>query len=303
MLISNEKIRNLLRSPIDLKPLHDGSENELITDDGEKFPVLNDIIYLLPEDERNADLGDESFYDSSPFGERNWASEEKIIAGAEKELKDLLSQYTKSSVIMDMGCGSGRLSNYLSLLEYENVASLDFSRQSLKQVRENSNNVCIWANNLHIPIESNSFDLVISTGVIHHTPDPKKAFEECVRVLKPGGRLYLKVYNKLSLYFFLFYSYGTLLRVLDSTKYTRFLADLFGLKLYKLARKYIMSIPNEEENILRAKVGNLFLKKMVYFFSTSEIEKLIKDNNLKIEESEKTGTTHRMHYYVAQKQT
>ena len=35
--------------------------------------------------------------------------------------------------------------------------------------------------------EKNSFDVIISNGVLHHTYDPKLAFSELVKVLKPGG--------------------------------------------------------------------------------------------------------------------
>lgn len=114
--------------------------------------------------------------------------------------------------------------------------------QQVKQMKINSNNVCIWGNNLHLPLESNSFDLVISSGVIHHTPDLHKAFEECVRILKPGGRLYLRTYNIHSLYCCLYYTYGAILRLFDSTKYTRFTANLFGFKIYKLVRKLFFFI-------------------------------------------------------------
>jgi SAM-dependent methyltransferase len=47
---------------------------------------------------------------------------------------------------------------------------------------------------LDIPFPAGSFDLVVCSGVIHHTPDPAKALDELCRVLAPGGRLYLSIY-------------------------------------------------------------------------------------------------------------
>lgn len=46
-----------------------------------------------------------------------------------------------------------------------------------------------------LPFPDNSFDLVYSWGVLHHTPDTPAAFREVLRVLKPGGRLKAMVYH------------------------------------------------------------------------------------------------------------
>jgi arsenite methyltransferase len=40
-----------------------------------------------------------------------------------------------------------------------------------------------------LPVESASVDVVISNGVINLVPEKERAFDEIVRVLKPGGRL------------------------------------------------------------------------------------------------------------------
>ncbi|MFT7643703.1 MAG: ubiquinone/menaquinone biosynthesis C-methylase UbiE, partial [Pirellulaceae bacterium] len=44
-----------------------------------------------------------------------------------------------------------------------------------------------------MPYADGAFDLVISNSIIHHIPEPKKVFEESVRVLKKdGGRLFFR---------------------------------------------------------------------------------------------------------------
>jgi ubiquinone/menaquinone biosynthesis C-methylase UbiE len=51
----------------------------------------------------------------------------------------------------------------------------------------------------HLPLADGTFDLVYSWGVIHHTPDTGRAAREILRVLRPGGRLCVMVYNRHSL--------------------------------------------------------------------------------------------------------
>lgn len=43
-----------------------------------------------------------------------------------------------------------------------------------------------------------SFDMVYSFGVLHHTPEPRRAIKEVYRVLKPGGRAIVMLYHKRS---------------------------------------------------------------------------------------------------------
>jgi len=50
-----------------------------------------------------------------------------------------------------------------------------------------------------IPYPDNSFDLVYSWGVIHHTPNTLKALDEIIRVTKVGGRIKIMIYNRHSL--------------------------------------------------------------------------------------------------------
>ena len=60
------------------------------------------------------------------------------------------------------------------------------------------------ADNLRLPFPDAIADVVISDGVIHHTEDPRGAFAENLRILKPGGRMYLGVYKASGRYRFLY---------------------------------------------------------------------------------------------------
>ena len=55
----------------------------------------------------------------------------------------------------------------------------------------------------------NTFDMVYSWGVVHHSPDTEKAIAEIFRVLKPGGKAKIMIYHKWSMIgFMLWLRYG-----------------------------------------------------------------------------------------------
>ncbi len=54
-----------------------------------------------------------------------------------------------------------------------------------------------------LQFEDGTFDIVYSHGVLHHTPEPEKAFAEVARVLKPGGRCILMLYHRHSFNYYI----------------------------------------------------------------------------------------------------
>lgn len=64
-----------------------------------------------------------------------------------------------------------------------------------------------------LPYPDNHFDFVYSFGVIHHSPDTQKIINEIHRVLKPGGKCWITVYHKNSVFFWwTVYLYDWILR-------------------------------------------------------------------------------------------
>lgn len=49
-----------------------------------------------------------------------------------------------------------------------------------------------------LPFDDASFDLVYSWGVLHHTPDTRRALAEVRRVLRPGGEARIMLYSRRS---------------------------------------------------------------------------------------------------------
>ncbi len=92
------------------------------------------------------------------------------------------------SWVVDFGCGTGILFPELLAKGYR-VVGLDLSLDMLKASREVTTVSLVCGDGCCLPLASASFDAVFCRGSIHHVPDLKLAFQEIVRVLKPGGYL------------------------------------------------------------------------------------------------------------------
>jgi SAM-dependent methyltransferase len=99
---------------------------------------------------------------------------------------------------MDAGCGSGRWTRVLQRLGADSVLSVDMSPASLQSVsRYNDNTLAADLTSLSDdhPELVEKFDFVNLWGVAHHTHDPKRAFDQAARTVKPGGSMYVMLYN------------------------------------------------------------------------------------------------------------
>lgn len=107
--------------------------------------------------------------------------------------KVLSGNFPKADVLLDMGCGVGKIMLNLKLGGVANkIYGIDISHGMLKECISNSNKLGISAHLLQGDVESlpffnSSFDMVIGHAFLHHIPDVEKVFSEVYRVLKPGG--------------------------------------------------------------------------------------------------------------------
>ena len=101
---------------------------------------------------------------------------------------------------LEVGAGSGRLSCWLAQSGYWTVC-MDFSPNALKAARMNYDSATVTGGFLSgdgfaLPVQDRCFDVVLSTGLLEHFPDPTPIVREMVRVLKPGGLFYSDIVPK-----------------------------------------------------------------------------------------------------------
>ena len=109
----------------------------------------------------------------------------------------------KEKKVLEVGCGAGLVSGHIAksgagltaidLTEYSiNMTSKRFELQNL-----DATIVQMDAESMNF--DDDTFDFVVSWGVIHHSGNMIKIIDEIHRVLKPGGKAFLMVYNKNSI--------------------------------------------------------------------------------------------------------
>ena len=99
--------------------------------------------------------------------------------------------------VLDAGVGSGRYADIALKLGAAEVIGLDLSL-AVESAQENLGRDprfgVVQADVFAPPFADESFDLIYSIGVLHHTPAPRLAFERLVRLLRPGGRIAVYLY-------------------------------------------------------------------------------------------------------------
>lgn len=105
--------------------------------------------------------------------------------------------------ILEIGCGRGEFARWLAQhpARPRGVVAADFSptaisiARAVQVVRASASIHWLVADIQSIPCEDASFDTVVSCETIEHVPDPARAVRELVRVLRPGGVLFLTTPN------------------------------------------------------------------------------------------------------------
>ena len=154
------------------------------------------------------------FWDEAPCGTGNIAYPPgtleyfEAIADNRNRLEPFIVEYAQfnkwtGKKILEIGCGAGT-----DLLQFAlagaNAIGMDLSPHSAHLTGSrlhayNCQGNALVADAENLPFKGDEFELTYSWGVLHHTPNPKRAIEEIYRVTKPGGGICIMLYHRHSL--------------------------------------------------------------------------------------------------------
>lgn len=173
------------------------------------YHIKDEIPLLFCPNEWNGSKEDvtqrvKSFYEKTPFP--NYEDFENVGDLIQKAQRGIFGRLLNEQIpfnirVLEVGCGTGQLSNFLSAA-HRIVFGVDICLNSLKLAqnfkRENNlQRIGFYQMNLFRPIfREESFPLVICIGVLHHTSNPFLGFETISKLVKKGGYIIIGLYNR-----------------------------------------------------------------------------------------------------------
>jgi len=169
---------------------------------GARFEAPDGIPDLrLPGDGRTEAV--RSFYERAPFP--GYSPRDNLHALRARAERSVFARLVDRAIpgdarIVEIGCGTGQMCLYLAHADRV-VIGADLTRASLRLAaaaaqRFGLDRVQFVETDLHRPgLRAGSFDVVYSSGVLHHTPDPRASFAALAALARPGGTIVLGVYN------------------------------------------------------------------------------------------------------------
>jgi SAM-dependent methyltransferase len=143
------------------------------------------------------------FYSEAPFpsyGARDTLAGLRLRAERSPLARLLDEAIPQDACVLDLGCGTGQMTIFLANGK-RRIVGADLTRASLALAADAARRFGVERTlfvetDLRRPgLAEGRFDVVLSLGVLHHTPDPRAAFGALARLARPDGVIVVGLYN------------------------------------------------------------------------------------------------------------
>lgn len=179
--------------------------------------------------------------------------------------------------ILDVGCGaSARTAFFTRRYWKRETIALDLSWRTLQRAQRRIDVPFVNGNVLGLSFCDDTFDFVVCAGVIHHTPAPRQALRELKRIARPGGGIFVSLYNRHNVYYPIYRYLGGVFRTLMRWELEPLVRWVF-VPLYALAYVLIVwisvgKIVHVPYRQAAADFDDKFLNPYVLFHCLEEVE-------------------------------
>ena len=185
-----------LADPADGSPLTYSNSVYIGADRG--YPVIRSVPRFVETD---------NYVDSFSF-EWNYYRKELMQTNRKSTEREFVTrtgfteEELKGALVLDAGVGAGRIAEIAADWGANVVGTdLSYSVDAAHELVGSRPNIWLaQADILKMPFKPETFDVIFSWGVLHHTPDTRAFFEKLVTLLKPGGTIAIWVYPDIGAY-------------------------------------------------------------------------------------------------------
>lgn len=228
--MKNDQAPEILACPICKSKLIFNTSSSKCSSCGERYLIQDDIPSFLSEKfyDSNAEYG--KIQEVISFWNEGWKKRlkddihteyfncgpdklEQIVRRDRQFHKDVGAIFgneidlsrIKDSIALNIGCGAGLESLLLASAKAYTIG-LDITHEAAKAGHFLINKIGgqgfgVQADSRHLPFRDSSFDIVYSSGVLHHSPKIEESVAEIYRVLRPDGKAFIMLYSTWSFMF------------------------------------------------------------------------------------------------------
>lgn len=187
------ELRSILRCNTCGGDLEEGADGYTCAACGKKFPSLRGVVRCVEA---------HNYADSFGWQWHRYSKTQLDTTGGTISDEDfrkrtgIRPEELKGKVVLDVGCGMGRFAEVATRWGAR-VIGIDLSVACEMAARNLADRdfMAMQADVFELPFAPESFDVIYSIGVLHHTPNCEAAFKSLPKYLKPGGTIAIWLYS------------------------------------------------------------------------------------------------------------